>query len=71
MNDYDGNWYYKADSTPHNTCLTPSDFTSPVDLTGLIPGVAYVYKAYSGSACADADYITEVYFAATSTTLTA
>ena len=49
-----GQWWYKADSGPHNTCQGPvAAGTSYKDLTGLTAGSFYVYTAYSASGCAD------------------
>ena len=47
-----GDWYYKADTGPHNTCQGPETAsTTTKHITGLSPGTAYVYTAYSDSGC--------------------
>ena len=52
----DGNWYYKATTGPHTTCSAEQTETT-VNLTGLTPGTAYAYAAYSNSTCASANEI--------------
>ena len=45
-------WYYKADTGPHTTCQGPvAANTATKHVTGLSPGTAYVYTAYSDSGC--------------------
>ena len=51
---YIGNWYYKANATPHNTCSSAVSGTSE-DLSGLSSNTSYTYKAYSDSTCTDAN----------------
>ncbi len=47
-----GDWYYKADQAPHNTCSTVvSAGTSDVSLTGLTASTTYTYTAYSDNTC--------------------
>ncbi len=54
--NYSGNWYYKADAAPDNTCQGPVDAgTKTKDLTGLSPNTSYTYEAYSDSACTTAN----------------
>ena len=49
-----GQWWYQADTGPHNTCQGPvAAGTAYKDLTGLTAGAFYVYSAYSASGCAD------------------
>ena len=45
-----GNWYYKANAAPHNTCQGPVSGTTQ-DFTSLRGNTSYTYKAYSDSAC--------------------
>ena len=56
-----GDWRYKADKAPHNTCSSAVSTTTK-DLTGLSANTAYVYKAYSDSACADANLLATLAF---------
>ena len=45
-------WYYKADKAPHTDCQGPvAANTAQKHVTGLSPGTAYVYTAYSDSGC--------------------
>ena len=47
-----GDWWFKQTAPDAGTCTAgESDFTN--DLTGLIPGTAYTYKAYGASTCGD------------------
>ena len=47
-----GDWYYKADKAPHTDCQGPvTASTTQKHVTGLSPGTAYVYTAYSDSGC--------------------
>ena len=55
--DYSGNWYYKADKAPHNTCSSAQTGSS-ANLTGLSARTLYTYKAYSASNCAAASLLT-------------
>ena len=48
-----GNWYYKANKTPHNTCST-AQATNTASLTGLTAGTEYTYTAYRNSNCSTA-----------------
>ena len=58
LSDYPGNWWYKADKTPDDTCKGPvTTGTNTKALTGLAPGATYTYKAYSATGCADANLI--------------
>ena len=52
-----GNWYYKADLAPDNTCQGPVSGTIK-DLTGLAGGATYTYSAYSDSTCTTANLLT-------------
>ena len=49
--NHSGNWYYKADAAPDNTCKGPVSGTSKT-LSGLTTGTTYTYTAYSDSSCA-------------------
>ena len=51
-----GNWYYKANAAPDNTCKGPVS-TASKNLTGLTSGTSYVYKAYSDSGCTTANLL--------------
>ena len=46
-----GNWYYKADAAPDNTCQGPAAQSAIHALTGLTASTTYTYTAYSDSAC--------------------
>ena len=55
---YTGVWHYKATTGPHTDCQGPvAANTDSKAITGLTPGTAYTYSAYSASGCADADKI--------------
>ena len=45
-----GNWWYQADKAPDNSCKGPVSGTDKT-LTGLSPGTAYKYTAYSDNGC--------------------
>ena len=56
LDGHSGNWWYEADAGPHRTCQGPvSGKTKAV--TGLTPGTAYTYSAYSAAACANANLV--------------
>ena len=46
----DGSWYYKADAAPHTACSSAQS-AGTATLSGLTPGTAYTYTAYSDSGC--------------------
>ena len=46
----DGSWYYKADAGPHTACSSAQS-AGTATLSGLTPGTAYTYTAYSDSGC--------------------
>ena len=48
-----GNWYYKANAVPDNTCKGPVSATIK-GLTGLTANNSYTYTAYDDSGCANA-----------------
>ena len=50
LNLYSGEWYYKADKAPHNTCSSAQS-TTTVSLTGLTVNTTYTYTAYSNNTC--------------------
>ena len=51
-------WWYQADAGPDATCQGPVGAgTTTQDVTGLSPGTAYVYKAYSATGCANANLL--------------
>ncbi len=56
IGSHSGNWYYKANAAPHNTCQGPVSGASKT-LTGLTTGTAYTYKAYSDSGCTTANLL--------------
>ena len=66
--NHNGDWYYKADVAPHNTCQGPVSGSSKT-LSGLSAGTTYTYTAYSDSACTSANEIAAA--AAFTTTLSA
>ena len=45
-------WYYQADTGPDTSCSASAVTGATKTLTGLSPGTAYTYSAYSDSACA-------------------
>ena len=56
ITNHSGDWYYKADAAPDNTCKGPVSTTSK-NLTGLTSGASYIYKAYSDSGCTTANLL--------------
>ena len=53
-----GQWWYKADVGPDNTCKGPvAANTATKDLTSLTAGTAYTYTAYDATGCAAADVL--------------
>ena len=50
LSGHAGNWYYKADAAPHNTCQGPVS-TATAALAGLSPNTSYTYTAYRNSGC--------------------
>ena len=65
---YSGNWHYKADAGPDNTCQGPVSGGTMESLTGLTADTAYTYKAYDQSGCADADEVASISFTTSSLT---
>ena len=51
-----GNWHYKANAAPDNTCKGPVSTTSK-NLTGLTSGTSYIYQAFSDSTCTNANLL--------------
>ena len=49
-----GNWYYKANKTPHTTCSTAQSGDTAASVTGLTSGTEYIYTAYRYSNCSTA-----------------
>ena len=47
---HDGNWHYKADKAPHNTCSAAQSGNS-ASISGLNPTTDYTYTAYLDSGC--------------------
>ena len=52
--NHSGDWYYKANAVPDNTCQGPVSGSSK-DLTGLSAHTGYDYSAYSDSTCTTAN----------------
>ena len=53
ISNHTGDWWYQGDTGPHSaSCQGPVSGTN-VNLSGLTPGVAYTYTAYSDSGCTD------------------
>ena len=52
IDDSVGNWHYKADEAPHNTCSSVVNERS-ISLTGLTSGQSYTYTAYSDNGCSN------------------
>ena len=50
---HSGNWYYKANAAPDNTCKGPVGATTK-NLTGLSVSNSYTYTGYTDSGCANA-----------------
>ena len=50
-------WWYKSDTAGATTCESVAANTGSKALSGLAPGTAYTYSAYSASGCADANRI--------------
>ena len=50
-----GNWYYKANAAPDNTCKGPVTNSTTKNLTGLTSGTSYTYEAFSDSTCTTAN----------------
>ena len=50
IGNHPGNWYYKANAAPDNTCKGPVTGTEK-GLTGLSSNTSYTYTAYSNSGC--------------------
>ena len=63
--NHSGDWYYKTNAAPDDTCQGPVSGASK-DLTGLSAHTSYDYSAYSDSACTTAN---ELASAASFTTL--
>ena len=55
--NHSGDWYYKADKAPDNTCSSSAVTGTTKTLTGLSPVETYTYSAYSASGCADANLL--------------
>ena len=56
-----GDWRYKADKAPDNTCSAAQTGTS-ADLTGLTANTAYTYTAYSDAACSPGAWLATLSF---------
>ena len=54
MYGHTGNWYYKANKTPHTTCSTAQSGDTAASVTGLTAGTEYIYTAYRNSNCSTA-----------------
>ena len=55
IGNYSGNWYYKATTPSDGTCSTDVVSGTSVGLTGLSGNTSYTFKAYSDSACTNAN----------------
>ena len=69
LNNYTGDWNYKADGGPDNTCKGPMSAASKA-LTGLTSGTEYTYTAYRtsvASPCSNSRAIDTVTFTTLST----
>ena len=70
LSDYPGgDWHYKQTAPTDGTCAAAGSGATAINLTGLTPGTAYTYKAYSDSACSDSNEIESAAF--TTVTLSA
>ena len=49
-------WWYSANRGPHSTCQGPVAANTAA-LTGLTPGLTYIYAAYSDSACSASNFL--------------
>ena len=54
--NHGGDWYYKANAAPDNTCKGPVSGNSKT-VSGLTAGTSYTYTAYSDSTCTTANEI--------------
>ena len=50
LSNYPGDWHYKADTGPDNSCKGPVS-SSRTDLAGLSNGETYTYSAYTTNRC--------------------
>ena len=48
---YTGDWYYKSDTAPDDTCSTDAVTGATEAISGLTKSTAYTYRAYSDSLC--------------------
>ena len=51
ISQHSGNWYYKANATPHTSCSSNPVSTTSTNLTSLVENTSYTYKAYNNSNC--------------------
>ena len=66
IGNHSGNWYYKANAAPDNSCKGPVSGTTK-NLRDLTTATSYTYKAYSDSSCnteitsasTDAEFLTK------------
>ena len=66
IGNHSGNWYYKANAAPDNSCKGPVSGTTK-NLTNISSNTSYTYKAYSDSSCnteitsalTDAEFLTK------------
>ena len=49
--NYTGQWWYKANTGPDDSCSNTAVAGSSVNLSGLSPGTSYTYTAYSNWVC--------------------
>ena len=53
---YSGDWYYKANAAPDNSCKGPES-SSTKELTSLSANTTYTYSAYSDSSCSQSHWL--------------
>ena len=51
INNWSGNWHYKANAAPHASCSSTAVTGTTKSLSGLSGNTSYTYKAYSDSSC--------------------
>ena len=51
IDNYSGDWYYKANAAPDTSCSNTAVSTTSVDLSNLVGNTSYTYSAYSDSGC--------------------
>ena len=51
IDNYKGDWYFKANYAPNSSCSNSEVSNSSTDLANLSPNTSYTFKAYSDSSC--------------------